>query len=104
VRYRLHTLILVVREDLATGAGSKVVPLGSSDGGGVMSGRTVDRASGSRRVRKSVEDWRYVLEILDEDGWRAEDTEDESDDIEVAKPCEDDDEKPLEAIIIPFCS
>lgn len=49
----------VVREATATGAGSV------SDGGsgGVMSGRRVVKASGSRRVRNRVEDWRYVFEI-----------------------------------------
>lgn len=56
-RYSVHTLILVFREALATGAGS-VVPLAPSEGagGGVSSGKMVVRASGSRRVRKSVED------------------------------------------------
>jgi hypothetical protein len=41
------------------GAGS----LWAEDSGGVMSGRRVVRASGRRRVRKSVDDWRYVFEI-----------------------------------------
>lgn len=59
VRYRLHSLTLVLREARAAGAGS---PL-STGSGGVMSGSRVDRASGRRRVRNSVEAWRYVLEI-----------------------------------------
>lgn len=49
----------VVRDATAMGAGS----LWADDSGGVMSGRRVVRASGSRRVRKSVDDWRYVFEI-----------------------------------------
>lgn len=57
--YSVQTLILVLREALATGAGS-VMPLAPSEGagGGVSSGRMVVRASGKRRVRKSVDDWR----------------------------------------------
>lgn len=62
VRYKLHTLILVVREAEATGAG---VP-SSADDGGVMSGRTVLNASGKRRVKNKVEACRYVLEMWDE--------------------------------------
>lgn len=54
----------MVLDALATGAGS-VVPLAPSVRVGVISGWTVDRASGSRRVRNSVEACRYVLEILD---------------------------------------
>jgi hypothetical protein len=62
VRYKLQTFIRVVRDALAIGAGSFV----SSGLGGVMTGRIVERDSGSRRVRKSVEDWRYIFEICDE--------------------------------------
>lgn len=58
VRYRLQTLTLVPREDLVTGAGSP----SSAELGGVMIGRSVLRASGSRRVKNKVEAWRYVLE------------------------------------------
>lgn len=59
VKYRLHTLILVVLEAAATGAGSP----SSAEPGGVMSGVRVVSASGNRRVRNKVEAWRYVLEI-----------------------------------------
>jgi hypothetical protein len=53
-----------VRLALATGAGSDE---GVSSGfGGVMTGRMVERDSGSRRVRKRVDDCRYILEIWDE--------------------------------------
>ena len=58
VKYRLHTLIRVDREARATEAGSKASVLGSSEAGGVISGSTVESASGRRRVRKSVEAWR----------------------------------------------
>jgi hypothetical protein len=51
-------LILVPREDLATGAGS----LSSAELGGIMIGRSVLRASGSRRVKNKVEACRYVLD------------------------------------------
>lgn len=81
VRYRLQTLILVVREAFATGAGSAEAPESSSDGG-VMRGRMVDRASGSRRVRKSVDAWRYVLDMCDEE-FLAEEMEEESDEMEL---------------------
>lgn len=66
--YSVQTLILVFREALATGAGS-VVPFAPSEGGsgGVSNGRMVVRASGKRRVRKSVDDWRYVFETCDPD-------------------------------------
>lgn len=52
----------VVLDDLAIGADSPW-----RDGlGGVMRGRSVVRASGRRRVRKSVEAWRYVLEMCED--------------------------------------
>ena len=58
VRYKLQTLLLVDLEARATGAGS-VLPSAagapSAEDGGVMSGNTVERASGRRRVRKSWE-------------------------------------------------
>lgn len=84
--YRVHTLILVFLDALATGAGS-VVPITASEGGaagGVINGRIVVRASGKRRVKNSVEDWRYVLDT-DDDEWRGED-DDASDDIEETRP------------------
>jgi hypothetical protein len=45
---------------LAIGAWSTmlVLPFESVTVGAVMTGRMVDKDSGSRRVRKSVEDWR----------------------------------------------
>lgn len=71
--YNVQTLILVFREALATGAGSEV-PLVPSEcvDGGVINGKIVDRASGSRRVRNSVDDWRYVLEMEEAEAGRAE--------------------------------
>jgi len=65
VKYKLQTFIRVVRDALAIGAGSGVA-LVSSGLGGVMTGRIVESDSGNRRVRKSVEDWRYIFEICDE--------------------------------------
>lgn len=62
VRYKLHTFIRVVRLALDMGAGSGSAFV-SSDAGGVRTGRIVERDSGNRRVRKSVEDCRYILEI-----------------------------------------
>ncbi len=44
----------VVREAVATGAGS-MAPSRPSDAAGETSGSSVESASGSRRVRKSVE-------------------------------------------------
>ncbi len=79
VRYRLQTFTLVVREALDTGAGS-TTPWADSGLGGVMSGRRVDKASGSRRVRNSVDACRYVLEVFDEE-CRAE-VEEESDEMD----------------------
>ena len=61
VRYRLQTLTLVVRDARAIGAGSAAAELfsaSSEGGGGVIRGRTVDKASGSRRVKKRVDAWR----------------------------------------------
>lgn len=63
VRYNDQTFILVVRLALATGASSEGK---SSEFGGVITGWMVERDSGSRRVRKSVDDCRYILEIWDE--------------------------------------
>lgn len=62
--YNVQTLILVFRDALATGAGSAVplLPLACVVGG-VIKGKMVERASGSRRVRNKVDDWRYVLEM-----------------------------------------
>jgi hypothetical protein len=54
-----------VRLALAIGAGSGVASA-SSVGWGVITGRIVERDSGNLRVRKSVDDCRYVLEICDE--------------------------------------
>jgi hypothetical protein len=79
-------LIRVVRDALATGAGSVE---SSSVPGGVMSGRVVDRASGSRRVRKSVDAWRYVLDMCDEECCRADDRDDDRDDIEAERICDE---------------
>lgn len=59
--YKVQILVLVFREDLATGAGS-VMPSAECVGGGVISGRMVERASGSLRVRNNEDDCRYVLE------------------------------------------
>ena len=42
----------------------------------------VERASGKRRVRKSVDDWRYVLEMAE--GWRDE-VEEDSEETEEAR-------------------
>lgn len=60
VRYKLQTLILVVREDLAIGAWSttEVLPFESVVVGAVITGRIVDNDSGNRRVRNKVEDCR----------------------------------------------
>lgn len=57
--YSVQTLILVLRDALATGAGS-AVPLAPSEWveGGVINGKMVERASGNRRVRNRVDDWR----------------------------------------------
>ena len=64
MRYRLQTFILVVLLALEIGAGS-LEPLASSPGG-VMTGSIVESDSGNRRVRKRVEDWRYILDICEE--------------------------------------
>jgi hypothetical protein len=58
VRYKLHTLILVVRlapREMGAGSGS-AFGFVSSRAGGVMTGRIVESDSGRRRVRKSVDD------------------------------------------------
>jgi hypothetical protein len=77
VKYRLQTLILVVRDALATGAGSEAPFV--SPAGGPTSGKMVVSASGKRRVRNKVDACRYVLEICD--AWRAE-VLDDSEDME----------------------
>jgi hypothetical protein len=58
-------LIRVVRLAFAIGAGSWVA-LESSVGCEVITGSMVDNDSGSRRVRNSVEDCLYILEIWEE--------------------------------------
>lgn len=60
VRYKLQTLIRVVREDLAIGAWSttEVLPFESVVVGAVITGMMVDSDSGNRRVRNKVEDCR----------------------------------------------
>jgi hypothetical protein len=83
VRYRLQTLILAEREAPATGGGSSAPSEFSV--GGLMSGRRVDRASGSRRVRNNCDAWRYVLVTCEE--CRALFAE-ESDDMEDERTCE----------------
>lgn len=99
VKYRLHTLIRVDREARATGAGSKASVVGSSGAGGVMSGSTVERASGRRRVRKSVEAWRYVFVMWDDDDeWRA----DERDEMELAMMREDEVDMTLSPVLMWF--
>lgn len=84
VRYRLQTLIREDRDALATGAGSKGA-FESSDEGGETRGKTVDSASGKRRVRNNVEAWRYVFDMCEDDGLRGEATEDDSDEIEAVR-------------------
>lgn len=51
----------------------------------MIRGCMVDKASGSRRVRKSCEDCRYVLDICDGE-WR--EGVDDSDDIDDESICE----------------
>lgn len=65
VRYKDQTLIRVVLLAFAIGAGSGVAFV-SSASCVAITGKIVERDSGSRRVRKSVEDCRYILEICDE--------------------------------------
>ena len=65
MRYRLQTFILVVRLAFEIGVGSRFA-LVSSGAAGVITGRIVERDSGSRRVRKRVDDCRYILEIWEE--------------------------------------
>ena len=83
VKYRLQTLILVDLLALAMGAGSSSVfaRAVSPRPGGVTSGSRVESASGKRRVRNSCEDWRYVLDMC-EDDWRDAAVEDASEDID----------------------
>ena len=67
VRYRLQTLILVVRDAFAIGAESPLVLVAvSSPLGGLITGSIVERDSGSLRVRNKVEDCRYILDICEE--------------------------------------
>lgn len=57
--YRVQTLILVFREDLATGAGSVTLSAAAEcGGGGVIRGRIVESASGNLRVRNNEDDCR----------------------------------------------
>lgn len=55
-----------MRDAFAIGAPSPLPSALSSAGGGVMTGRIVERDSGNRRVKKRVEACRYILEICDE--------------------------------------
>lgn len=80
----------VVRLAFATGAGSFSAldsAVSPRPEGGVTRGRMVDRASGRRRVRKSCDDWRYVLEMCEVD-WRAEAVGEDRDDIDEDRSCE----------------
>ena len=56
VRYKLQTFILVVREAFDIGAGSTTAPFTSPGGLEEITGRIVERDSGSRRVKNSVDD------------------------------------------------
>ena len=86
VRYKLQTFILVDLEARTTGAGS-VNPFTSEVSvDGVINGKTVDNASGSRRVKNNCDAWRYALEILLVDG--REDVDDANDDIEFERTCD----------------
>ena len=55
MRYKLQTLTRVVFPAFEMGAASGSA-LVSSVGGGVITGRIVERDSGNRRVKKSVDD------------------------------------------------
>lgn len=79
VRYKLQTFIRVVRDAFETGAGS-VSALVSSEAGGVITGRIVERDSGNRRVRNNCEDCRYILEIWEE-ACRVEEDREVTDDV-----------------------
>lgn len=68
-----------MREALAIGAGSGEALL-SSGFGGVITGSIVERDSGSRRVRKRVDDCLYILDIWEE--FCREEVELEREDIE----------------------
>jgi hypothetical protein len=60
-------LILVVRLAFEIGAGSgSAFGFVSSGIDGVMTGMIVERDSGNRRVRNSVDDCLYILEICEE--------------------------------------
>lgn len=59
-------MTLVFRDAFATGVGSANTSSLVPWPGGVTRGRTVERASGKRRVRNSVDACRYVLEIFDD--------------------------------------
>jgi len=86
VRYKVQTLILVDREARTTGAGS-VNPFASDPSvDGVIKGKTVDNASGNRRVRNSCDACRYVLEICD--GATRELVDETRDGIEVERTCD----------------
>ena len=87
VRYKLHTFILVVRLAVAIGALSSLlsVTVSSSLAAGVMTGRIVERDSGRRRVRKSVEACLYILEICEEVCRELDDSED----MEELRSCEE---------------
>jgi hypothetical protein len=84
VKYRLQTLILVDLLARAMGAGSSsaFARVVSPRPGGVTSGSRVESASGRRRVRNNCEDWRYVLEMCDDDDWRDAAVEEPSEDID----------------------
>ena len=56
VKYRLQTLTLVDRDAVAIGGGAPFASAVSD--GDAISGSTVDRASGKRRVKNNVEAWR----------------------------------------------
>jgi hypothetical protein len=63
----------VVLDALAIGTGSllETLPFRSCSVGGVITGKIVERDSGRRRVRKSVDACRYILEMCEEP-WREE--------------------------------
>jgi hypothetical protein len=85
VRYKLQTFIRVVRDAFEMGEGSRSAFV-SSEAGGVITGRIVDRDSGNRRVKNNCEDCRYILEIW-EDACRVLDEErEETDDV---RSCEE---------------
>jgi hypothetical protein len=85
VRYKLQTFIRVVRDafEIGEGSGSAFV---SSEAGGVITGRIVDRDSGNRRVKNSCEDCRYILEIWEEACRVVDEERDEMDEV---RSCEE---------------